>query len=262
MGPVVEHREVVDYPGTPHVQHLRYGRRLRKRRLVRLQGPGGAAAVRKGPQRAGRCVVEGHRGPPASPPAPLRAPHADRTPTVDVLLAQLPLHDQTRDVQVGSAFAFCEESGLDPSLRERLRNNIRAGQARVFTDPQASPTGFPFKVVDLEGTLSDASVYEARGRHCDLGYLREIYRRPDGALGYRCPAEPTSDYVRKGGRLEDTLGRKCICNGPIATIGLAQRRKAGIEPPIVTAGDEPPMLAPGGRSYTADDVATQMLPDL
>ena len=41
--------------------------------------------------------------------------------------------------------------------------------ARVFTDPLASPTGFPFKVLGLEGTLSEPAVYARRERLCDLG---------------------------------------------------------------------------------------------
>lgn len=31
----------------------------------------------------------------------------------------------------------------------------------VFTDPIASPTGFPFKVMGLEDSLSEQAVYEA-----------------------------------------------------------------------------------------------------
>lgn len=38
----------------------------------------------------------------------------------------------------------------------------RAGLAKVFTDPVASPTGFPFKVVALPGTLSESDVYLSR----------------------------------------------------------------------------------------------------
>ena len=139
-------------------------------------------------------------------------------------------------IQVGTLFAFCDESGVDPRVRARVLDKVRAGRAQVYTDPFASPTGFPFKVVQIEGTLSDADVYDARERRCDLGYLRELYRRADGTPGYRCPAEPIDDYLRKGGRLEDTVGRKCICNGLLATVGLGQRRAEGAEPPVVTSG--------------------------
>jgi NAD(P)H-dependent flavin oxidoreductase YrpB (nitropropane dioxygenase family) len=166
-------------------------------------------------------------------------------------------------VQVGSAFALCEESGLDRSLRDRLREDVRTGRACVFTDPHASPTSFPFKVAALPETLSDPAVYEARERRCDLGYLRELYRRPDGAVGYRCPAEPVDDYLRKGGRAEDTVGRKCICNGLTANIGLGQRRNGYREAPIVTAGSDlmglASLLAEPGRGYTAADVVAHVL---
>jgi NAD(P)H-dependent flavin oxidoreductase YrpB (nitropropane dioxygenase family) len=166
-------------------------------------------------------------------------------------------------IQVGTAFAFCDESGVDPALRARLLGEARNGGVFVFTDPQASPTGFPFKVAEVAGSLSDAAVYEARERRCDLGYLRELYRRADAALGYRCPAEPVEDYVRKGGRVEDTHGRKCVCNGLVATIGLGQWRVGRPEPALVTAGDDVAGLLrfmPEGRtSYAARDVIAYLL---
>jgi hypothetical protein len=44
-------------------------------------------------------------------------------------------------------------------------------------------------------------------------------------------------YVRKGGDLADTVGRKCICNGLTAGVGLGQNRHDGYdEVPIVTLG--------------------------
>lgn len=164
-------------------------------------------------------------------------------------------------IQVGTLFAFCEESGVEPALRARVHAKVRAGEARVRTDPFASPTGFPFKAVELEGTLSDPAVYAARRRQCDLGYLRETYKRPDGTLGYRCPAEPVEDYVRKGGHISDTVGRKCICNGLLATVGLGQRKAAGTEPAIVTAGSGLPDVAELLRerdSYSAAEVVAYL----
>ena len=139
-----------------------------------------------------------------------------------------------------------------------------AGKAKVFTDPVASPTGFPFKVLQLTGTLSDALQYAARERYCDLGYLRHVYRKPDGTPGYRCPAEPPDDFVRKGGMMADAEGRKCLCNGLVANIGLGQvRSETEIELPLVTAGDNvsyiPRLLKPGADSYTAADVIRQLL---
>jgi nitronate monooxygenase len=127
-------------------------------------------------------------------------------------------------IQVGTAFAFCEESGLHPELKRQTIELSRAGRAEIFTDPFASPTGFPFKVAALEGTLSDPAIFAARERICDIGGLRRSYRKADGTIGYRCPGEPVEDYLRKGGCLEETVGRKCVCNGLFATAGFAQVR--------------------------------------
>jgi NAD(P)H-dependent flavin oxidoreductase YrpB (nitropropane dioxygenase family) len=140
-------------------------------------------------------------------------------------------------VQVGTLFAFCEESGLDPAIRREMLAKVSAGSLVVRTDPLASPTGFPFKVATLKGTMSEAEEYSARPRLCDLSYLRVPYEREPGDVGYRCPAEPVHMYVRKGGDIADTVGRKCLCNGLTAGIGLGQSRRDGYnEVPIVTLG--------------------------
>ncbi len=161
-------------------------------------------------------------------------------------------------IQVGTAFAFCDESGIEPDYKRRLIQASRAGSARVFTDPAASPTGFPFKVAELAGTLSEPEVFAARERICDLGFLRQPYRQADGSIGYRCAAEPVDDYVRKGGNLADTVGRKCLCNGLMATAGFAQVRDGIAEPAIVTAGNEVTdlvrLLPNGADRYAAADV--------
>jgi len=134
----------------------------------------------------------------------------------------------------------------------------------VFTDPLASPTGFPFKVVQIPGSLSDPEANQARIRLCDLGYLRHAYRKEDGTLGYRCPAEPADDFVRKGGTLEETRGRQCVCNGLVSTIGLAQVRPDHTEDlPLLTAGNDVANVAsfvqPGRDSYSAADVVRHLL---
>jgi NAD(P)H-dependent flavin oxidoreductase YrpB (nitropropane dioxygenase family) len=167
-------------------------------------------------------------------------------------------------IQVGTAFAFCEESGIRPDLKRRIMQLSREGRAGVFTDPLASPTGFPFKVVQLAGTFSDAAVSACRTRICDLGYLRHVYRKADGTIGYRCPAEPVEDYVRKGGAAGETDGRQCVCNGLTGTIGLAQVRPGGeVELPLITAGNEVANIAnilrPGCDSYSAAEVVGQLL---
>jgi nitronate monooxygenase len=174
------------------------------------------------------------------------------------------LDEGAAGVQVGTAFAFSEESGLRQDLKGTLLAQAVAGSGEVFTDPLASPTGFPFKVAQLNGTSSDAGVYQARKRVCDLGYLREPYATEDGKIGYRCASEPVANYLSKGGKVEDTVGRKCLCNALLANIGHAQTRKDGTaEPALVTIGDDlnsvVQFLAPGQVSYSAVDVVHSLL---
>lgn len=167
-------------------------------------------------------------------------------------------------VQVGTAFALCEESGLLSAYKKELLTKAVRGEAQVFTDPLASPTGFPFKVAQLEGTLSDDAVYAARPRICDLGFLREAFRAGDGQVDYLCPGEPATLFISKGGKLENTVGRKCLCNALVANIGLPQVRNGRhVEKPLITAGDDLKHAAqflPEGRlSYRAEDVVARLL---
>lgn len=167
-------------------------------------------------------------------------------------------------IQVGTPFAFCAESGLRDDYKHALLRKALSGTARVFTDAVASSTGFPFKVAHLEGSLSERHVYLARPRICDLGYLRESYRTPEGAVGFRCSAEPETTYVSKGGNPDDTVGRRCLCNALLANIGQPQARKGGrIEAGIVTSGDDlvniSRFLPPNGLTYTAADVITKLM---
>ncbi|MBL4808892.1 MAG: nitronate monooxygenase [Phycisphaerales bacterium] len=168
-------------------------------------------------------------------------------------------------VQIGTAFAFCEESGLDPELRDDSVKMSIDGVAKVFTDPVASPTGFPFKVLRMEGTHSEQASYEARTRICDLGYLRHAYKKDNGKVGWRCPSEPVEDYIKKGGKIEDTVGRKCVCNGLLSNISLGQiQRDGSVEKPLITSGDDVAdtarFLKPGSVSYTALDVIDYLMP--
>jgi NAD(P)H-dependent flavin oxidoreductase YrpB (nitropropane dioxygenase family) len=141
--------------------------------------------------------------------------------------------------QVGTVFALSTDSGLTDTAREAVLQRLRCGNLAVRNDPRASPTGFPFKVAALDDTGSQAAVYEARSRLCDLSYLRQPFERADGSIGYRCAGEPVHMYTRKGGAAEDTDGRKCLCNGLTATVGLGQERRDGYhERPLVTLGSD------------------------
>jgi NAD(P)H-dependent flavin oxidoreductase YrpB (nitropropane dioxygenase family) len=164
-------------------------------------------------------------------------------------------------IQVGTAFALCRESGLGEHIRRRLLRLAGRGALHVRNDPSSSPTGFPFKVARLAGTLSEERVYAARPRLCDLGYLRTPYLKPDGDVGYRCPAEPVDLFVRKGGSAEETAGRHCLCNALTATAGLGQTRQDGYaEPPLVTLGQDLGFLAHlPAPDYGAADVVAYLL---
>lgn len=167
-------------------------------------------------------------------------------------------------IQVGTAFAFSRESGMDAGIKAKLLGQAKKGEGVVFTDPLASPTGFPFKVAQVEGTGSSFPIYQERKRVCDLGYLREPYAASETSIGYRCSAEPVANYVAKGGKVEDTVGRKCLCNALMANVGYAQMRKDGVaELPLITVGDDlnsvAQFLLPGQESYGAQDVVASLL---
>lgn len=159
-------------------------------------------------------------------------------------------------VQVGTLFAYCEESGLDPAVKSRVLDGVVAGAVTLRTDPRASPTGYPFKIVELPGDADNAS---ARERECDLGYLRVAVRQSNGRIIYRCSAEPVETFVAKGGEAADAEGRRCLCNGLLASVGQAQWRVASgeYETTLITSGDD--LLSMAGfvsshPAYKAADV--------
>jgi nitronate monooxygenase len=160
-------------------------------------------------------------------------------------------------IQVGTLFAFCDESGVTPELKQSVLASAARGDVDVVTDPAASPTGYPFKVVDWNANPAKDGDRD-RARICDLGYLRVAYATSDGRIGYRCASEPVDAYVSKGGDIADTVGRRCLCNALMANVGLGQRRDGGtVEMPLLTSGDDLTSIAgflAGRTSYTADDV--------
>ena len=168
-----------------------------------------------------------------------------------------------KGIQIGTALAFSEESGFTEAIKKRTLENIQQRTTSVFTDPSASPTGFPFKVLSLDGSLSEADAYQERRRTCDLGYLRHLYEKPDGKIGYRCPAEPEAAFMKKGGNPEEVKGKKCLCNALLSNIGLGQIRKNGyIENNLVTSGDGIMTISrflKDKASYKTEDVINWLL---
>jgi len=166
-------------------------------------------------------------------------------------------------VQVGTLFAFCTESGITAQLKKESVTQSLRGKVKILTDSKASPTGYPFKVVELDNTLSNSQIYAARPRQCDLGYLRTPYRRPDGRIGFRCSGEPIQDFLSKGGSQEDTIDRKCLCNALFANIGKGQMRSENYaEPALLTSGDQLKSIGTflkEDRPYSAKEVVDYLL---
>jgi len=173
------------------------------------------------------------------------------------------LNEGAVGVQIGTPFAFCDESGIEAHLKARAIQAVLSGKVRVRTDALASPTKFPFKIIEMEGTMADPKIYAGRKRICDLGYLRSCYKKDDATIGYRCPSEPAEDFIAKGGAAEELEGRQCICNGLISTIGMPQVRDGVAEIPVMTSGRDieviKQFMKPGRCSYTADDVLDHLL---
>jgi nitronate monooxygenase len=173
------------------------------------------------------------------------------------------LEEGAAGIQVGTLFAYADESGFRADMKERVLRQVQEGTVDVLTDGRASPTGFPFKVVQLGGTMADPLVYHERERVCDLGYLRSAYKGANGRVGYRCAAEPVDTYVKKGGEIEETVGRKCLCNALMADIGHGQLRDDGrVEKPLITSGDDLRAIGrflQGRLRYTAADVLDFLL---
>jgi NAD(P)H-dependent flavin oxidoreductase YrpB (nitropropane dioxygenase family) len=142
-------------------------------------------------------------------------------------------------IQVGSIFALASESGFTSEIRRSVLNLTADENLKIATDATASPTGFPFKVIGMPQTLSEEELYARRTRICDLGYLRTPFKRDNGGLGYRCPAEPINTYEFKKGDPRQSRGAKCLCNALMADIGLGQLRPDGrIELPLITIGSD------------------------
>lgn len=170
-------------------------------------------------------------------------------------------------VQVGTLFAFCRESAFLPELKRRFLQMVEAGKMRIFTHPEASPTGYPIKIARLEDTVGEDAEFFRRPRVCNLGLLRHIYRKndagqellPSSRLGYRCPAEPVAAWVGKGGSKEEARNARCLCNSLLAAVGLAMEYAGGyLERPLLVPGEYLEslrvLIKKVGLDYTAADV--------
>ncbi len=177
-------------------------------------------------------------------------------------------------VQVGTAFALTEESGMKPEYRSAILAALKNGvdDADLVRTTVFSPTGFSFKVVQLQETLSDDDVYASRRRICDIGMLQQRgFNKPDEhgerTLFQRCPAGPVDNYVKQRGLERNTDERRCLCNGLLSCVGLGQVKEVQgelvEEPAIVTLGnhlDGVRRLSRQGQiHYHVEDVVADIL---
>jgi hypothetical protein len=195
-----------------------------------------------------------------------------------------------RSVQIAFLFLFCLGAASAAQASVLASTPDQQSVPNLFEDPLITPTAIlPLEpaavraryvqvnftalenaalLLQLKSLAAENShlrqLFEARERICDLGYLRQTYREPDGTLGYRCSGEPLEDFLRKGGTEAETLGRKCLCNGLVAAVDYGQLRHDGeLEPAIVTAGDDASQVyrfvRPGRGCDSADDVIDPLL---
>ena len=170
-------------------------------------------------------------------------------------------------VQVGTAFAFCEESGLRDDYKQALLEQVGRGDGAA-----SSPTRSRRRRVSRSRSSSSRArsptrrCISARPRICDLGYLREAYRTPDGAIGFRCPSEPVSVYVvegRRGRRTRRAASASATRSWPRPARRKRAPRARSWRPASCTSGDDLTGIArfmrPGSTSYTAADVIRVLL---
>ncbi|GMV06524.1 MAG: hypothetical protein AMXMBFR53_28000 [Gemmatimonadota bacterium] len=163
--------------------------------------------------------------------------------------------------QVGTLFALCSESGMEPELRRSVLRLVWQRQLDVVASAHASPSGFPFRVARVPGTMGDPATYAARPRVCDLGYLRG-WRPRDGRIVGLCPADDPHLFKTMGGAAWRTEGSVCLCNSLMATCGLGRRG----EPALVTLGDTAPVRDLQTRlrrlEYSADEAVAYLRGEL
>jgi NAD(P)H-dependent flavin oxidoreductase YrpB (nitropropane dioxygenase family) len=165
-------------------------------------------------------------------------------------------------VQAGTVFALAEEAALKEGV-----DDADLVRTTIF-----SPTGFSFKVVQIEETLADDEVYASRRRICDIGILQQrgfhkADEQGERVLFQRCPAGPIENFVKNRGVERNTDERRCLCNGLLACVGLGQVKEIHgevvEEPAIVTLGnhlDGVRRLSRQGQvHYFVQDVVTDIL---
>ena len=161
-------------------------------------------------------------------------------------------------VPVGTPFAFCVESGLALNYKQSILTSVALGTARgIYRSggfSNALSRSFRWKVHFPTAKSIPPGPAPATSATC----VRPT-ACPQELSANGVPAEPVNTYVAKGGKLENTVGRKCLCNALLADIGLPQARNGKrVEAALVTAGNGIAEVArfiqAGNHEYTAADV--------
>lgn len=137
-------------------------------------------------------------------------------------------------VQVGTAFALADESGIDEEYKGTLRRDIIDGNIDIVTDGRVSSSGFPFKIAQGPGIVPESWVQENRVRRCEHSLLASLTKRSDGKIVLICEGGPIDAYKKNGGEEVNTVGRSCLCSRLLRTAGF----KIPGEFPIITFGDD------------------------
>lgn len=163
-------------------------------------------------------------------------------------------------IQIGSAFACSDESGILKSIKKATIQAYLDGALKWVTDFKASPTGYPFKRILWKGH-TDA---DDERPICDLGYLRHAFEDVKGQIAYRCPSVVKKLFFAKGGDSKEADGKICLCNGLLATVGIGQVNHDGSKRrPLLTLGEDlsflDHLLSPTKLTYTVDDLIAYLM---
>ncbi len=166
-------------------------------------------------------------------------------------------------IQVGTAFAFCEESGLPPRSRHRCGGEPR--KVASACSPTRSPRRPAFRSRSCRSrarfpspTCMPLARASATSVTCARTTARKTARWVTGARPSRSRITSTRAATEA-----DIHGRKCLCNGLLSAVDTgrcattAPSSRRSTRP--ATKRPKYKFVRPGHTSYTADDVIDRLL---
>ncbi|MBN2039063.1 MAG: hypothetical protein JW864_03415 [Spirochaetes bacterium] len=174
-------------------------------------------------------------------------------------------------IQTGTVFAMSDESGMIKPHKDAVFAALRDGRndSDIIRTTMYSPTGFSFKVVQLDDSVSCSRIYGKRRRSCDMGVLHQLGLSKADENGTRkifsrCPASPLAVFEKHRGLARNAEEKRCLCNGLVSGAGFPQvvRDIDGEpmkEPSIVTLGENLDgvrrLSGNGLKTYNCHDIA-------